>query len=96
MCKASDANPRAYLPFYPLVSREMCAYTEVRKAAKSLAKEHRLKLKEAAKKGTAKTILNSSKQRVVPITTELNDLIVFAVNTFVRPTTSELYCMGGC
>ncbi len=86
-------NPRAYLPFYPLVSREMCAYTEVRKAAKSLAKEHRLKLKEAAKKGTAKTILNSSKQRVVPITTELNDLIVFAVNTFVRPTTSELYAL---
>lgn len=86
-------NPRAYLPFYPLVSRKQCAYTKVRNAVRTLTKEHREFIKQADKLGKPKTIRDDKKLRIVPITSELGDLIVFAVNTFVRPTTTELYAL---
>ena len=86
-------NPRAFLPFYPLVSRKDCAYTKVRNVVRTLTKEHREFITNAEKSGSAKSIYNEQKLRIVPITSELGDLIVFAVNTFVRPTTSELYAL---
>ncbi len=86
-------NPRSYFPFYPLVPRKECVYTNIRKAAKDLAKEHQAKLREAAKGKTPKTILDDRKLRVVPITDELYDLILFTTYSFVRPTTSELYAL---
>jgi hypothetical protein len=86
-------NPRAFLPFYPLVSRKDCAYTRVRNVVRTLTKEHREFITKAEKSGGAKSIYNEQKLRIVPITSELGDLIVFAVNTFVRPTTSELYAL---
>jgi hypothetical protein len=86
-------NPRAYLPFYPLVGRKQCAYTKVRNAVRTLTKEHRDFIKKAEKLNKPKTIYDEKKLRIVPITSELGDLIVFAVNTFVRPTTTELYAL---
>ena len=86
-------NPRAYLPFYPLVERKQCAYTKVRNAVRTLVKEHREFIKKADKLGKPKTIRDGKNLRIVPITSELGDLIVFAVNTFVRPTTTELYAL---
>lgn len=86
-------NPRAYLPFYPLVDRRQCAYTKVRNTVRTLAKEHRDFIKSAEKLNKPKTIYDAKKLRIVPITSELGDLIVFAVNTFVRPTTTELYAL---
>lgn len=86
-------TPRAYLPFYPLVNRKDCAYTKVRNAVRTLTKEHREFIKKAEKLGKPKTIRDDKKLRIVPITSELGDLIVFAVNTFVRPTTTELYAL---
>lgn len=86
-------NPRAYLPFYPLVSRKACAYAGVRNAVRTLTKQHREFIKKAEKLGKPKTIYDEKKLRIVPITKELGDLIVFTVNTFVRPTTTELYAL---
>lgn len=86
-------NPRAYLPFYPLVDRKQCAYTKVRNTVRTLVKEHRDFIKNAEKLNQPKTIYDAKKLRIVPITSELGDLIVFAVNTFVRPTTTELYAL---
>lgn len=86
-------NPRAYFPFYPLVSREDCVWTKVRHGAQALAKDHQAKREQAAKKGEPKTILDDRKLRIVPATDELYDLILFTVYSFVRPTTSELYAI---
>jgi hypothetical protein len=60
---------------------------------RTLTKEHREFITKAEKSGSAKSIYSEQKLRIVPITSELGDLIVFAVNTFVRPTTSELYAL---
>lgn len=74
-------------------SQRRQGYTKVRNAVRTLVKEHREFIKKADKLGKPKTIRDAKNLRIVPITSELGDLIVFAVNTFVRPTTTELYAL---
>ncbi len=85
-------NPRPFFQFYPLVTKGEDAYDKICKAADALAKQHQAFISQAEANKTPRTILDR-KLRVSPITAELRDLIMFTTNSFVRPTTSELYAL---